>query len=251
MKKILLIFFLFSICFLNDVDSQGSLNLYFDHLTIKEGLSHNTVNCVIQDKYGYIWIGTNNGLNKYDGFSFKYYNNTSNGNTKFFKGKHISDIFEDSKGNLWVGTKNNGINFKRFDKSSFINLNNDPRFIQIKNSPINSIKEDNNGNIWICTMGKGLLKYIPSNKTVKVYNKSNTNLYSNVVFDVLEDHKKRIWVATEGPGINLLKKNEKFQLLHSNDQGDISGYRKVLKQDRNNIWIGVEGSGLYKMSKEN
>ena len=92
--------------------------LYFDHLTISDGLSHNTIYCIIQDQAGYIWIGTQDGLNKYDGYSFEVYRSydLANNSTGFI-GKNISSLFEDTKGNLWVGTKKRGINFK--EKSNY------------------------------------------------------------------------------------------------------------------------------------
>ncbi|KAA3622828.1 MAG: hypothetical protein DWQ02_25505, partial [Bacteroidetes bacterium] len=98
------------ICYGQD---EGPL-LHFDQLTINEGLSHNTVFCLLQDRHGYIWMGTQNGLNKYDGYDFKVFrSDNTRSNDHGFEGKVITALFEDSHGNLWVGTRKNGINVKR------------------------------------------------------------------------------------------------------------------------------------------
>lgn len=241
------LFFLTQVCFGQNLASP----LYFDHLTIQEGLSHNTVYCLLQDRNGYIWIGTQNGLNKYNGYSFEVYrSNEQQNETDEFIGKNISALFEDSNGNLWVGTRKYGINFKKKSSDKFINLQSDLAFSSIKGYEISSFMEDKAGNIWITTVGAGVLRYNLETTTSQLYNSKNSGLSSNVAFDVVEDKYGTIWVGTAGGGLNYLKNKDQFALSHQMlpNHPNMSGYRKKLFLDDEYLWIGTEGTGLYQMN---
>ena len=227
--------------------------MYFDHLTIEDRLSHNSVYCLIQDRNGYIWVGTQDGLNKYDGYSFEVYRtNKAAKRHKGFIGKTIGSLLEDRAGNIWVGTRKHGINFLPAHKDRFINLSNDPAFEAIANFAISAIYEDRGGNIWVGTLGSGLLCFSPDSRSSRLYTIQNSGLSSDQVFDIIEDKLGNIWVAASGIGLNLLEKNGQFSqtpgLIHSQD--NMAGYRKTLLLDGNDLWLGTEGSGLYKIDIE-
>ncbi len=227
--------------------------IYFDHLTIQEGLSHNSVYCLLQDQNGYIWIGTQNGLNKYDGYSFEVYR--SNGQTPSengFVGKTISSLYEDRLGNLWVGTRKQGINFRSKSSDQFISLQSDSAFAAIKGFEIFDFFEDKTGNIWIGTVGAGILKYNPTTQISQHFTHENSDLHSDVVFDTVEDERGTIWVATAGMGLNYLQENGTFgqQNITTPNSFNMQGYRKKLFLDGKYLWIGTEGTGLYRMDTE-
>ena len=94
------------------LNSQNKL--YFDHLTTKNGLSQNDVNCIYQDQQGFLWFGTHDGLNKYDGYEFKTYNLDPNDENSI-NSNLIFSIAGDKNDNLWIGTSDKGINY--FDKN--------------------------------------------------------------------------------------------------------------------------------------
>jgi ligand-binding sensor domain-containing protein/DNA-binding CsgD family transcriptional regulator len=241
-----LLFLFTQVCF-----GQDSSSLYFDHLTISDGLSHNTIFCILQDHDGYIWVGTQNGLNKYDGYSFEVYRSNELENDEMgFVGKHISSLYEDKNGNLWVGTKKNGINFRAKSSDRFINLQADSAFIAISGFDITSFFEDQTGNIWITTVGAGVLKYNPETSTSKIYNQENSNLSSDVSFDMVEDKYGTVWVATAGGGINYMLNDSQFELSHEMlpNHPNMGGYRKKMFLDDEYLWVGTEGTGLYKMN---
>ena len=220
----------------------------FDHLTIQEGLSHNTIHSIIQDRHGYIWIGTQNGLNKYDGYNFDIYRsvNISNSETNFI-GKNISKLYEDSKGHLWVGTRKYGLNVLLEDEDRFINLHDNPLYSEIQDAEISSIYEDRKGFMWIGTVGKGLLKVdLDKNKSYH-FTAEEKGLISNSVFDILEDNNGSIWVATAGDGVNRMEGDSIFVSVN-NDSKTMSGYRKQLLLDGEDMWIGTEGTGLHKIN---
>lgn len=241
------LFSLILISFTNICFGQlSSSSLYFDKLTINDRLSHNTVFSILQDEYGYIWIGTQNGLNKYDGYSFEVYQS----NEKGFEGNQISALFEDEAGNLWVGTKKNGINLKVKSSDQFVNLQSDSSFFSIKGFEISSFFEDKAGHIWITTVGAGVLKYDPKDKSSQILNKENSNLSSDVTFDLVEDKYGTLWVASAGGGLNYLDNDDRFKLSHEMlpNYPNMSGYRKKLLLDDEYLWIGTQGTGLYKMN---
>ncbi|MEM7368388.1 MAG: two-component regulator propeller domain-containing protein [Bacteroidota bacterium] len=226
-------------------------SLHFDHLSIRDGLSHNTVHCLLQDRHGFIWIGTQNGLNKYDGHRFELYLSQSRtGSSHGFIGKNITSLFEDRAGNLWVGTRKQGINFKEKGTSQFHNLQEDSAFLAIQGYDITDIFEDRAGMIWITSVGGGLLSYNPIADTSYRYTSSN-GLTTDILFDIVEDSQGTLWVAGAGDGLNNLEKGEKeFSQTHVNlpNAPNMSGYRKTLFLDGEELWIGTEGTGLYRMS---
>ncbi len=225
--------------------------LKFDHLSIEEGLSHNSVYCLLQDRYGYIWVGTQNGLNKYDGYSFSVYRSDEQKGAEIgFIGRNISALFEDRSGNLWVGTRKNGINLRANDTDKFINLHNDPAFAPIKGFDISAFFEDAAGNIWITTVGAGILKYNPRSHDSKIFTVENSRLSSNVVFDIVQDKYGTIWIAAAGGGLNIQVSQNEFALSHEMlpNHPNMGGYRKTLFLDDDFLWVGTEGTGLYKMN---
>jgi len=223
--------------------------LKFDHLTIEEGLSHNSVNALLQDKYGYIWIGTQNGLNRYDSYKCKNFGlDLSN---KDLQGKKITALFEDSVGSIWVGTEKHGAFIKPNDENIFQPINIDSSFSVLQNSTINSIYEDNEQNIWIASLGQGLFRYNLTSKTTKLYNHLNSNLSSDLVFDVIVDDEKRVWVAAAGDGINLLDKQGRFSLMGTEALGQMNGFRKVMLLDEDILWLGTDRTGLYSYGLSN
>src|SRR5215210_2004596 len=90
-------------------------NLRFEHLTIADGLSHNMVECVLEDKNGYLWFGTHDGLNRYDGYSFKVYK-FDPADTASLAQNLIATLFEDSDGVIWIGTEGGGLS--KFDPAT-------------------------------------------------------------------------------------------------------------------------------------
>ena len=85
-------------------NANAKINPLIKQFTIEEGLSHNRINCIYQDSYGYLWIGTNDGLNRYDGYKFEIYRNSNDDNASL-SNNMISSITEDAEGNIWVGTQ--------------------------------------------------------------------------------------------------------------------------------------------------
>ena len=95
------------------------LHIQFDHITTKDGLSHNMVNAILKDSKGFMWFGTKDGLNRYDGYDFKVYKYDPQDSTSI-SGNFITSIYEDREGLLWIGTYKSGFNIFNRKSNKFI-----------------------------------------------------------------------------------------------------------------------------------
>jgi signal transduction histidine kinase/ligand-binding sensor domain-containing protein/DNA-binding response OmpR family regulator len=183
--------------------------LKFKHLTITEGLSNNEVRCIIQDNRGFMWFGTANGLNKYDGYSFTIYKNDTN-DPNSLGANNVHAILEDRSGNLWIGTKGGGLNLYNREKDNFIVLKKEQNnSTSIIDNIINCIYEDSQGNIWIGTQNGGL-EYFNRTDTTFIHHqfdpKNSRSISNNKVNDIIEDKYGNFWIATNN-GLNLLDRD--------------------------------------------
>jgi ligand-binding sensor domain-containing protein/DNA-binding NarL/FixJ family response regulator len=221
-----------------------------EFLTITEGLSHNTVHCLLEDSRGYVWVGTQYGLDKYDGYSCKRVEGETRGS---LLDSRISALFEDSKGNIWVGTAESGIFFQSFESDYLKQIEPSEISDWTRVYEITSFYEDSEGFIWITSMGGGIVRFHPETGESIVYTTANSGLSENVVFDVVEDENGVFWVATSGWGLNRLRENGRFEMSHEEREGqpNMNGYRKKLLLDGKFLWIATQGTGLYRMDTRN
>ena len=222
----------------------------FDYLTIAEGLPHNTVYCLTQDQHGFVWIGTKDGLVRYDGHTCKLFRKASD-SVNNFGGKSIHSIIEDKNGNLWIGTQSEGIIFRDSQTGLFRNLSTEQPFMTLAKKWVKKIYEDKQGRIWIGTIGNGLWCYTPKTKTMRHFDNSNSPL-QNAVSAIIQDEKGRIWVGTNGVGIYQFDEaTHTFRRVVTKnvDGPNFQSFRKVFFSDqKGNLWVGTEGAGLYKLS---
>lgn len=135
-----------------------TVNAEFKRIGLKEGLSNNPVTTIFQDRYGFMWVGTFDGLNQYDGYQFRTFKNSLDDSLSL-PNNRVSAIEEDGAANLWVGTK---MGVYRLDKSKWSFF---PLFYRKENKPINpdrkvttlinALLKMENGNLLICTAGNG------------------------------------------------------------------------------------------------
>ncbi|MBN2524271.1 MAG: response regulator [Bacteroidales bacterium] len=226
-------FLLFLVCSLYSQDSE----IKFRQITVEDGLSQNWIRCISQDKYGFMWFGTRDGLNRYDGYNFKIYkldqklkNSLSN--------NHIKVIFEDSRGNLWIGAQG-GLNIYDRKRDEFIPLSftldysieaiaelssgdlligspeglffidqEDMSFKELNTEMyVNAILIDNNNNIWLGTYS-GLCLFNQADCSVQVFRNrkdDKKSISENIIRSMAQDSQGRIWVGTDTKGLNLLR----------------------------------------------
>jgi len=130
----------------------------FERIGLEQGLSQIAIYCALQDRQGFMWFGTENGLNQYDGYKFTVYKNDPQDSTSI-SDSWITSLFEDHTGTLWIGTPSGGLNRFDRDKEQFTRFNNDPNNPHsLSNSTVNVIYEDRAGTLWIGA-DRGLNKF--------------------------------------------------------------------------------------------
>ena len=258
----------------------------FKQFTDADGLSQSTIFAMIQDQQGYLWLGTIDGLNRYDGYEFRVYvNNPSDINS--ISDNFISALYEDSDGFIWVGTVNGYFNrfdrkteaFKKYSTNNFFSTSKKPdtnfyeyplAFSRNQINTVTSITEDSDGFLWIGTWGNGIIKFDrkKENGTHIYYDENDqTSLSSNRILDIISDTNGEIWIATFGGGINKLlqdkptgknqSKSQTFNFLrytyNKNVKYSLSDDKTIsLFEDRDrNIWIGTFYGGLNKLDSIN
>lgn len=231
----------------NELFDSRSQQIDFIHLSdSKRYLSNPNVTAIEQDSQGFIWIGTQDGLNRFDGVNTRKYTNHSRDNTTLAN-NWITDIFSDSEGRLWIATKD-GINLYLAEQDEFALINEAEQF---KRHDYSSIAESAGGIMWFGNAERGLLRYDTNNKETRVYTADETvagSLSSNVTQSLLVDSQQRLWVATNGGGLNIKQPGgDTFE--HFGLQTDItlpSNKTRSLYEDKlGNVWVGTNDAGVF------
>ncbi|MGV3586613.1 MAG: ligand-binding sensor domain-containing protein [Adhaeribacter sp.] len=167
--------------------------LAFDALTINDGLSQGMVNAILQDRYGFMWFASNDGLNRYDGNKFTIYKNDPNDNNSLAE-NFIRYLFEDSAGRIWIATAGSGLDLFDRTTETFIHFKNSAKDLNtISDNSITSISEDAAGGIWIGTL-HGLNRLVIRNKkeikpetpqasATENFLREHTVSFSKIIFD--------------------------------------------------------------------
>lgn len=225
-------------------------DLKFDHLNTDEGLSHSNVTCIFQDSQGFMWFGTRDGLNKYDGYSFTVYKFNAQ-DTNSLSHDFITDIAEDVNGNLWIGTFGGGVNAFQKSTGKFQHYQYQQGDINgISSNYITSLMADKQGNLWIGTDGAGLDRITPSKKIIHYEHRKedSQSLCSNYITDIAKDSRGNIWVGTK-LGLNRLDSSGQkiISFIHQeNDAYSLSGdvISVIFEDSRKQLWVGTQTAGL-------
>ena len=188
--------YLFFLCCLAFVSQSQFLedDMHFEH--INEGLSQNTVTTILQDKYGFIWVGTWSGLNRFDGVEFKIYQRALSNPTSLGD-NYIFDIYEDSKGDLWIGTRG-GLSRYNLATDDLTPFRNDPDDLEsFSGSAITKIYGDSRGDFWVGTEKKGLNLFNRESKKAKrfINNLIDLKSISNNYLSLFSNFIDRLYIV--------------------------------------------------------
>ncbi len=260
-RELIIVLFIFSTTFTHAQTNK----LHFDRYNTSNGLSNNRVYSILQDKQGFLWFGTLDGLNRFDGYSFSIYRNIPLDSLSLQSNRIIS-MFEDSSGNIWLFTKKNGVN--RFDPKT-------EKFYHYKsikgtntnlyNIEIERVKETKNKIICMYS-GNMLFKYTPTTDDFSFVSINDSNIVKNQgqkqsiiktikvnygldveITHIISEHNFN-WIATKRNGLFLLEKKANSIDIKKYDQPPFDNAEiKCLYKDHSGIvWIGTKNKGVFK-----
>jgi ligand-binding sensor domain-containing protein len=214
------------------------------HFTTKEGVAHDMIYCIKEDRKGNLWIGTDGGLSKYDGKKFRNYTMKDG-----LPNNSIWYVMEDRKGMLWLGS-NGGLT--RFNPSSGQSTTWSEKD-GLGNYRVRYIYEDKNENIWIGTNGAGINIFNPdklqaNGRIFKTINKNN-GLTNNIVFTILEDNHSNFWFGTFGGGIVRYspgKDKDQFSSITTSNGLNNDQIMSMAIDKQGQLWMGTI-NGLNKL----
>jgi signal transduction histidine kinase/ligand-binding sensor domain-containing protein len=228
----------------------------FEHLNIQDGLSQNAGLAIFQDSRGFLWIGTQDGLNRYDGYSFTVFKHDA-GDPASISHNSVLSIAEDDDGFLWFGTWGGGLN--RYDPAAetftaYRNLPRDPA--SLSHDTVTSILQDSSGALWVGTLG-GLDRFNPTINGFDHFRYSPNDpasLSSNVISVIFEDSRRQLWIGTgalalPGSGLNRFNPSTgKVTRFQHNDQDPTSltsnNISAIQEAPDGSFWIGTGGYSL-------
>jgi signal transduction histidine kinase/ligand-binding sensor domain-containing protein/DNA-binding response OmpR family regulator len=255
-----------------DLPKEPSI-YFFRKFTIDDGISQNLISSIHQDHYGFMWFGTRDGLNMFDGYGFRIFRHNPL-NDKSLSGNYVTFIYEDSNQRLWVGTFNGGLNYLDRKTMEFTRFSHDPENLNsISGNHIQAITCDVNGNLWVGTNGGGLNKLVfedasaaPGKNNLRVirhdgpengFPQANTRITS-----LYTGPHNQLWVGTStgiykydpGRGYELVNSLPEFTSykvsVSENEFVDRTVVRAVFADSDSNIWIGSD-QGIFILDAEN
>ncbi len=229
------------------VKSQSAL---FNHLTIDNGLSDNSIGCLEQDPKGFIWIGTYNGFNKFDGYKITPFIADENDSSKFM-GRIVRCMYADNDNNLWIGSQEAGFSKLDLLTNKFTHFSYDSIDANtIPSNCVNDIKEFEPGILYIGT-SKGLCIFDKkTNKITRVLHsdKNPNSLLTNKITTMTKDKNGNIWFGHYGSGITkfIPKENKYIRYTASNPKTKLNGtqVRYLFADSKGIIWISLWSGGI-------
>ena len=225
---------------------------YLARITTRNGLSNSEITSILQDSRGFMWFGTDDGLNKFDGYDITIYKyNPQIPNT--IGGNSIRCLFEDSKKNLWIGLKGDGLSKLNLQTGEFKTYKNKKDSNSLSYNDVSGIVEDEAGMIWISVDRGGLDMLNPQTEEFTHYDiqdKSTSLLLNNALTGIVALNDILI-LSSWGGGVYCFDKKEKKFYLHPYWKSDKTDKElckhifKIYKDEQENIWVSSAHNGFY------
>lgn len=216
-------------------------------ITVETGLSQSNVNAIVKDQDGFIWIATDDGLNRYDGTSFRVFKHQASDSLSI-RNSQTRSLFVDSKKRLWIGTVLGGLSLYNKEKESFKQYVYDSRNLKtLSNNTVTNIVEDNDHNLWIGTF-YGLNRFNPeTGKNDRFFVKDEgSGIVRNVIYTLKTDSENRIWIGTENGFSILNPRTGGITGINKDQQNNPLGRVISLYLDSTGVaWIGTYGQGFF------
>jgi diguanylate cyclase (GGDEF)-like protein len=227
----------------------------FDNLSLDQGLSQSTVFAILQDSEGFMWFGTENGLNRYDGYTFRHYERDPR-SPHALHDDFIWAAVEDADANIWFGTDGDGL--ARWDRrtdrfTAFRHDDTNPA--TISGNAVRALALDVHGRLWVATVGSGVDQIDPATGRVLARYRHDdadaASLGNDEVFALRVDGEGRVWIGTNG-GLNRLDPATKIVRRWQSDAQDPASLpddrvRSVLVDHAGVVWVGTNKGGLTRL----
>jgi signal transduction histidine kinase/ligand-binding sensor domain-containing protein/DNA-binding response OmpR family regulator len=224
-------------------------NYSFENYLVEDGLPHNIINRIIQDKKGFIWLATTNGLSKYNGYTFQNYITTARDKV-LMKNNRINSIIEDYYGRIWMKAFSNETKAYCFDPKTetFWGTELIPN-IPGKQFEVYKINVNKSGFVWLISENNGCILISDKNYSSKIYHPKNNTLNTNIVNEVFEDRQKNSWLLTDkgiaAVAFHQIKENP-FYLIPQNNTSN--GFHSAVELE-DEIWFGGTNGIIIKYDK--
>ncbi len=243
-----LIFFVFSLILFAELQKRPELE--FSHLSIIDGLSQSLVMSICQDRYGYMWFGTQDGLNRYDGKTFKVYKHSQKDPNSIIS-SNIRVVMEDSTGELWIGTHIGGLSRFRRNSDDFENfVYNENDKSSLSGNNVFAVFEDRKKALWVGILGSGLNKFDREEKKFIRYKsdlQDSSSISSDQTRTIFEDSKGQLWIGNYGGGLNKFNKSSgTFNSFFYSKSGNIEEDKimVIFEYKPGILLIGTDGDGI-------
>lgn len=232
--------FFCALCFFvfvfQEISSQKILD--FDSYTIEDGFSSSKPNVILQDSKGFIWVGTWNGLTRFDGYECVVYKSGIENEKNTISNREVVSLIEDRNGHIWIGTSC-GLNRLKPETGEIIQYPFESRIMMLY--------EDSDGMIWVGTWSDGLYRLDPKSEEIELF------FSDDVISDVQEDRNNEFWVATYDGLVNLNRLTKTFvKYLPNSKISNRSVNHSVLTQlelsANGDLWIASWGGGISRMT---
>lgn len=238
--------------------AQSGSDVKFTSLTSSSGISHNTISTILKDDLGFIWIGTNDGLNRYDAKNqFKVFRDNDLNIPDGLQSSDIRSMHKSKDGVLWIGTRLGGLTMYDVHQNRWATYRHDENNEHsISNDEILSIYEDSKNQLWIGTENGLNLFDRQNHKFIRFLanTKDPSALQARAVLTITEDDKGWLWAGTWGGGLYLLQpkantnsRQYNFRQFFPDAKKNSHNVWKIFQDAQNRYWIGSHGAGLYLM----
>lgn len=228
----------------------------FRRLDIRGGLSQNTVHCIYQDDVGFMWFGTRDGLNRYDGLRFKTFYHEP-GDPASLSDNTVLCMCGGEGGRLWLGTYMGGVNVYDPGTGKFTRFMADPGNPDgLRSNDVNAIIRDRDGVIWIGSWDKGLYYFDREKQKIRGWHKEENaavKAFPLEISTMVMGRDGMIWIGSDGDGLFLFDPETRSitrnYLIEAGNPSSLGGNRvsAVVESRTGDIWVGTFNRGLYKL----